>query len=636
MINKVTKGRSFVGAARYYLADKREHGEAIRTTDKRVEFTHTCNIPTQDGWKAAKWMAHTAEHQNEIKQAAGGSAKGRKGKYPVYTYALSWHPEQNPTRDEMIAAGEASLKANDLDQGYEVLMVAHNDEPHAHLHVIVNRVHPETGISAPLSKDFYNLSKWAEQYEMEQGKVYCEERVKNNKRRRNKEWVKDSASLSKADFYRWRRDQQLQAYNRRRDETEKLSDYHRRQREALYKSKSYQVKELQSKIKETYCSYWANLYRDQEQKRRIQQTDQQIAKRKFKEAVRNRNLVRNADKNKGLLSRVFNDPDKRPPQPPQERKATPQEKQRQLKEVLQKGDWSRGGDAYKGHLTPVFNDPGKGIPPPQERKATPQEKQRQLKEVLQKGDWGRGGGAYKGHLTSVFNDPGKSTPSYDAQKLSPQDKQRQLDETLQKNDLASDGDAYKGHLTPVFNNPGKAIPSYGEGRKPPPPQERKAPPQKSPVRQKDSRQGRDTGQQDIRANTIKEVEQSNTKLKALEKEQRDERKAIADYIKNKTEQFQKEIEEAYQQELDQLKEQQRAERYEQGKEHSEKSQEAARQIVRGDDYEQYKQQSWAEKLKGFQDSFRDMGRDQNQDKDKDRDRGRERPPPGGPKPPNKD
>ena len=54
------------------------------------------------------------------------SLKGRKSQYPVYAYSLSWHPEQAPSREDMIEAATQSLKVNNLDKGYEVLMVSYS------------------------------------------------------------------------------------------------------------------------------------------------------------------------------------------------------------------------------------------------------------------------------------------------------------------------------------------------------------------------------------------------------------------------------------------------------------------------------------------------------------------------------
>jgi hypothetical protein len=49
MVPAITEGgRSFKGAALYYLHDKRKPGEAERLTSERVAWTHTLNLATDD------------------------------------------------------------------------------------------------------------------------------------------------------------------------------------------------------------------------------------------------------------------------------------------------------------------------------------------------------------------------------------------------------------------------------------------------------------------------------------------------------------------------------------------------------------------------------------------------------------
>ena len=50
--------------------------------------------------------------------------------------------------------------------------------------MVANRVDPETGNAAKLGNSKLRLSRWAEGYEREQGRIRCEERVRNNERRR--------------------------------------------------------------------------------------------------------------------------------------------------------------------------------------------------------------------------------------------------------------------------------------------------------------------------------------------------------------------------------------------------------------------------------------------------------------------
>lgn len=178
-------GSSFQGAGLYYLHDK----DAL--TSERVAFTHTLNVHTDSPDRALKVMAWTAMHQRELKQSAGVAATGRKLEKPVYTYSLAWAQDQEPSRDEMVAAAQDSLKALGMDDRQAVL-VAHSDTEHQHIHVILNRVHPEDGRAASTSKDHLKLSKWAEGYEREHGGIRCHARVNHNARRDRGQFVKNT------------------------------------------------------------------------------------------------------------------------------------------------------------------------------------------------------------------------------------------------------------------------------------------------------------------------------------------------------------------------------------------------------------------------------------------------------------
>jgi hypothetical protein len=141
VVPRVAKGgRSFKGAGLYYLHDKRA------LTAERVLFTETVNLSSRTPETALKEMAWTFYHQPELKAQAGVKSRGSKLKAPVHAYSLSWHPEQKPERAHMLAMARESLRVQGLED-HQALIVAHGDEPHPHVHVIVNRVHPETAIN---------------------------------------------------------------------------------------------------------------------------------------------------------------------------------------------------------------------------------------------------------------------------------------------------------------------------------------------------------------------------------------------------------------------------------------------------------------------------------------------------------
>ncbi len=184
MIPKINGlGRSFAGVAAYCLHDAPEPDDRRPETSERVGWADTRNLATFRPERAARLMAATAKAAPDLKRLAGGSRGGRKLAKPVLHYSLSWAQDEMPDKGEMNRAVDESLEALGLE-GHEALIVAHEDTQHPHVHVIANRVDPETGKAAALSGSKLRLSRWAEGYEREQGRIRCEERVKNNERRR--------------------------------------------------------------------------------------------------------------------------------------------------------------------------------------------------------------------------------------------------------------------------------------------------------------------------------------------------------------------------------------------------------------------------------------------------------------------
>ncbi len=255
------RGKSFKGAGLYYLHDKQAR------TNERVAFTHTVNLPTENADRALRLMAYTAMRQDELKAASGAAKTGRKLAYSVYTYSLSWAPDEAPTQEEMLEAGHETLRVLGLD-AHEVLMVAHRDEPHPHIHLIVNRVHPETGLAAPLSMDRLELSKWAEAYERRQGQIRCEQRVHNNAARRRGQFVKDRRSVDPGALRLWRKQRLEGARLARQVEEKGLSAYHKGQRQALFDEKERRIEKRLLEIREANRPKWAFLYRQQESEAR--------------------------------------------------------------------------------------------------------------------------------------------------------------------------------------------------------------------------------------------------------------------------------------------------------------------------------------------------------------------------------
>jgi hypothetical protein len=63
---------------------------------------------------------------------------------PVYHVALSFDPTDNVDRATMERVADNILRELKLNE-HQAIIVAHEDRAHPHLHILVNRIHPETG-----------------------------------------------------------------------------------------------------------------------------------------------------------------------------------------------------------------------------------------------------------------------------------------------------------------------------------------------------------------------------------------------------------------------------------------------------------------------------------------------------------
>lgn len=199
------QGKSFTGLVAYLL-----EGSKGQENPERVGWTETRNLATDRAKTAARVMAATALDQNRLKSEAGISNAGRRSANHVLHYTLSWAEDQQPSREEMMRAVNGSLAVLGETKGkkggrkgkagrvavrdqfaseHQVLVVSHEDTENAHVHVVVNRVHPEHGVMLPAGHDFKKLSRWAEKYERETGGILVDQRAINNAARDREETV---------------------------------------------------------------------------------------------------------------------------------------------------------------------------------------------------------------------------------------------------------------------------------------------------------------------------------------------------------------------------------------------------------------------------------------------------------------
>ena len=162
VVKMSSPGRSFGGVAEYCLHDPRMPGQGHPSGERKAGGM---DGDPQPGHRAGgSCGADHGRHSGGVPGAETpgrcGAATGRKLEKPVCHYSLNWAREEKPDRQEMLRAAEASLKALGMER-HQALIVSHRDgQPH--VHVIANRVDPESGKAAGLSRSKLRLSKWAE------------------------------------------------------------------------------------------------------------------------------------------------------------------------------------------------------------------------------------------------------------------------------------------------------------------------------------------------------------------------------------------------------------------------------------------------------------------------------------------
>jgi hypothetical protein len=171
IVRILSRGKSFKGLAAYLTHDPDAE------TKERVGFTHTLNCANDDVPSAVDEMLWTARRAELLKQEAGVRAGGRATENPVKHLSLNWAPDEKPSREHMIEATEDFLRHMKWDE-HQAVIVAHDDKRHAHVHVMLNVIHPETGLRLDDDFERRRAQKWALEYEREQGRIYCEERLK--------------------------------------------------------------------------------------------------------------------------------------------------------------------------------------------------------------------------------------------------------------------------------------------------------------------------------------------------------------------------------------------------------------------------------------------------------------------------
>lgn len=141
MLAKVAPpSNDFQALARYLV-----RGKSGNPDPKRVAWLFTQNLPTDDPELAAKYMEATAQL----------SARTRKAAYHLM---IAWHANERPNPEAMQDVAQQTLQLAGLAE-HQALIMGHGDKPHPHLHILLNRVHPDTGRAWKTSQDYARFDR---------------------------------------------------------------------------------------------------------------------------------------------------------------------------------------------------------------------------------------------------------------------------------------------------------------------------------------------------------------------------------------------------------------------------------------------------------------------------------------------
>jgi hypothetical protein len=263
-------GRSFRGLAQYLGHDPKAQ------TKERVAWTHTLNCAHDDVPSAVHEMYTTFIDAELLKQEAGIRGGGRSlDRGPVKHFSLNWAPGEQPERHEMIADVESFLERMGWRE-HQAVLFAHTDKDHAHVHVMLNRVHPDTGCALNDGLEYRRAQAWALEYERDHGRIYCEQRLLEPGQREaspdRHTWLalkeaEREMNLSEGAHRRLDPDYLKRDENRRVIENEEwtlLKARQREEREAFFAEGKQEFRELRTaiyrEVREAFREVWAFYY----------------------------------------------------------------------------------------------------------------------------------------------------------------------------------------------------------------------------------------------------------------------------------------------------------------------------------------------------------------------------------------
>jgi Relaxase/Mobilisation nuclease domain len=267
IVRILSNGTSFKGCAAYLAHDANR-----ADTAERVNWTHTHNLANDDVPCAVNEMLWTAREAEFLKQEAGVRAGGRATENTVKHFSLNWSPDDKPSREHMVQSTEDFLRHMGWED-HQAIFFSHTDKPHAHVHVMLNTVHPDTGLRLNDNFDHRRAQAWARQYELEHERIYCEQRFLNPAER-EKSMPRNIWEAFRHSELEFGKSEKLLLENtpiilnyrkgQKNDDWELLKEIQRAEREDHFAQGKFEFRELRNSIyrevREEFRGCWAEYY----------------------------------------------------------------------------------------------------------------------------------------------------------------------------------------------------------------------------------------------------------------------------------------------------------------------------------------------------------------------------------------
>lgn len=146
------------------------------STNERVAWTSVRNLtPEISPVVAATIMTATANLATTRKLESGKPLRGRRSDRVVFQYSLSWHPTEDPSREEMEQAADETLDILGASNR-QAMIFCHTHRQNSIIQLVVNRVDDQTGLMLRLYNSMVKLSQWARDWEIRHGTIFTPNR----------------------------------------------------------------------------------------------------------------------------------------------------------------------------------------------------------------------------------------------------------------------------------------------------------------------------------------------------------------------------------------------------------------------------------------------------------------------------